>query len=79
MEVNKEERKKAVDCYRCQLGTANAGSQKYGEAKSSNKFHMTDLWGPETLYLWTGRAFISSSVIDGVVGTSSLSSALNVS
>lgn len=51
MEVNKEERKKAVDRFRCQLGTANAGSQKYGEAKSSNKFHTTDLWGPETLYL----------------------------
>jgi len=37
------------------------------------------LWGAATLYLWTGRAFISSSVMEGAVETLSESKALKVS
>lgn len=77
MDINKEERKKMWTDLGVKVVYQKLRTQMGAEAKSSNK--MTDLWGPETLYLWTGRAFISSSVIDGVVGPSSASSALNVS
>lgn len=41
--------------------------------------YITYFCGPETLYSWTGRAFISSSVIEGAVGTLSESRALSAS
>lgn len=51
MEINKEERKKTWSDLGVELAYQKLRTQKVVKANIRKKINMTDLWGPETLYL----------------------------